>query len=65
MEDYGYPPVFPQEEVKQAQPKPKESDIDKDKSKSKKVTRLGIIFILFIHLWHANHCGLFHQQWPI
>lgn len=50
MEDYGYPPVFPQEEVKQAQPKPKESDIDKDKSKSKKVTRLGIIFILFIHL---------------
>ncbi|CAG5126753.1 unnamed protein product, partial [Candidula unifasciata] len=35
MEDFGYPPQFPQEEAK-VEPQPKESEIGKDKSKSKK-----------------------------
>lgn len=35
MKDFGFPPVFPKEEIKE-EPKQRESEIGKDKSKSKK-----------------------------
>jgi hypothetical protein len=48
MEDYGYPPVFPAEEVVSTENSQPESEaVIKDKSKAKKVSKLTEVFNLY------------------
>jgi len=49
MEDFGYPPVFP-EEAEVIQPSQPDEPVIKDKSKGKKVLTLCIFYLIFLRL---------------